>query len=295
MKPPMAKPTMPPPPPKAAMAKPSGHVAKTFAVKTWTNAGQGEKIGIYAPSGMGKTTLATMAPNPIFIGLDDGGRKTRNPKTGGAVNAVDGIETFSDLRDALHQLDLYPVGSSLVIDTITKVESLAEQHTVTTVKADDGRYPDSIEGYGWGKGYRHLLDTMRLFLSDLEPLVRRGVNIILLAQQGQATVSNLEGTDYAQDGMLLSNQPKAGPNTRLEVGAWLDNILRIGYGDVSVAKANVKAVKGKVSGSTERMIYTEPELYFVAKNRMNGDLPPVVSFATRDDDSIWKFLFPEQA
>jgi hypothetical protein len=56
-------------------------------------------------------------------------------------------------------------------------------------------------------------------------------------------------------------------------------------------KANAQANKGKASGSTERQVFTEPAVYFVAKNRMNGTLPPVVSFSARDDDAIWQFVF----
>ena len=56
-------------------------VNKTFQVKTWSGDKEGEKVIAYADSGMGKTTLASMAPSAVFIGLDDGGRKILNPKT----------------------------------------------------------------------------------------------------------------------------------------------------------------------------------------------------------------------
>jgi hypothetical protein len=277
---------LPPPP-----SKPSARPAKTFSVGEWTGNGEGRKVMLYAGNGMGKTTLASMAPNPVFIGLDDGGRQTRNPKTGEPLKAVQGIETWEDLRDAVHQASLFPAGSTLVLDTITRAESLAVAFMLRTIKVD-GHYPDNLEGYGWGKGYTNLVEIMRLLLGDFDPLVRRGVNILLLAQQGQATVSNLEGADYIQDGPLLASQPKTGANVRAEVNSWVDDILRIGYPEVSVAKASKESRKGKASGTTTRQVYTEPEIWFVAKNRMNGTLPPVVSFAAREDDSLWQFLFP---
>jgi hypothetical protein len=294
----MNPPPKPPPGSKPKLALPkappaskpaSGHTPKTFSVVDWTGSNEGEKIILYAPSGMGKTTLASMAPNPIFLGVDDGGRKIRNPKTGAPVKAVPGIETFHDIRDVLHQYDLFPEGSTVVLDTITKAEAMAEPYVFATVKKESGQTAHNIEDYGYGKGYRHLLDAMRLLISDFDPLVRRGVNVILLAQQGQATVANLEGTDYLEDGPKLSNAKNY--STRTEVCEWADHVFRIGHADITVVKANSKATKGKVSGTAERVIYTTKELHFLAKNRMNGALPPTVAFTEPADDSLWKFVF----
>lgn len=233
-----------------------------------------------------------MVPNPVFIGVDDGGRRIRNPKTGDAVRAVTGVSSFADIREVLHQDELFPVGSTIVLDTITKAEALAEQYLFATVKTERGERVDSIEGYGYGKGYKHLLDAIRLLLSDFEPHVRRGVNVLLIAQEGQATVANLAGADYVQDGPKLSNAAKF--SVRTEVCEWVDHVLRIGHPDVQVVKDNKNAIKGKVVGATTRAIYTEPELYFLAKNRMNGMLPPVVSFEEPKDDSIWVNIFGDK-
>lgn len=279
-------------PPKQSKPTPTAHTPKTFSVQPWTDSGQGEKIMLYANFGQGKTTLGSMAPNAIFIGLDDGGRKIRHPITGEPIKAIHGVETFRDLRDALGQTDLFPEGSTLVLDTITKAEVLAEAYTFETVKTEGGKTATSIEDYGWGKGYRHLTETMRLLLTDLDALIRRGVNVLLLAQQGQATVANLEGTDYLEDGPKLYHN-KNGTGVRSEFCEWADHIFRIGHAGVNVVKANAKATKGKVSGSAERVIYTAKELHFVAKSRpIDGyNIPPVVSFENQQDDSLWKYVF----
>jgi hypothetical protein len=278
-------------PPSAGKPGTAPHKPKTFSVGAWTDSGQGEKIVLYAPSGMGKTTLASMAPNPVFIGLDDGGRKIRNPKTGEPVRAVMGIETFRDLRDAFGQADLFPAGSTAVIDTFTKAEVLGEQYTFETVKMKDGPVK-SLEDYGYGKGYRFLMETMRLLLADLDPLVRRGVNVLLLCQQGQATVANLEGTDYLMDAPKL-HVDKKGVGVCAEVCEWADHIFRIGHSNIAVTKTDQKATKGKVSGTTDKVIFTAKELHFLAKSRpINGNnLPPIISFDNKADDSLWQYIF----
>jgi hypothetical protein len=261
-----------------------------FTVGTLDGSNEGTKTLLYANNGMGKTTLAAMAPDPLFIPLDDGARLTTNPKTGEKLRGIQGhIEAFEDLRDVFHSTSLFPSGSTLVLDTVTKAEPLAVAYLLRTLKVGNA-LAENLEDYGYGKGYVHLTDTMRLLLTDLDPLVRKGVNIVLLAQQGQATVSNLEGIDYAQDGPQLTSQPKGGANVRAEVCGWVDNIFRIGYPEVSVVKANKQASRGKASGETTRQVYTEPAVWYVAKNRMNGQLPAVISFSSRDDDSLWRGL-----
>lgn len=287
--PPTKKPAPPPPSVKASPASFAAAPKKSFTVAAWTDTAEGQKIMVYAPSGNGKTTLATMAPNPVFIGLDDGGRKILNPKTGQPINAVMGVETFQDLRDALHTPALFSTGCTVVLDTVTKAEVLGEQYTFDTIRID-GKPPTSIEEYGYGKGYRYLTETMRLLLTDLDVLVRRGVHVVMLAQQGQAVVANLEGTDYLQDGPKLYAN-KNGTGVRGEYVEWCDHVFRIGHQSISVTKDDKKATKGKVHGSTDRVIYTTNELHFIAKNRMNGKLPPVVTFSEPADDAIWQFVF----
>jgi hypothetical protein len=287
---PMTKPpTMPTRPP---MSKPPISKAvvsnKTFTIKPWVGSNEGEKIILYGASGIGKTTLAATAPNAVFIGVDDGARKIRNPLTGQPVLAIEGIETFADLRACLRTPNLFPAGTSLVIDTITQVQKLAEQYTFETVKVS-GQIAKSLEDYGYGKGYRFLCETMRLLLTDMDPLVRAGVNIVLLAQDAPRTVKNPIGADWDEAGPELN--ATGNPNVRAEYCQWADHILRVAYPPANVRTTNSKATKGKVSGSYEQQIYAKGDLHFVAKNRMNGSLPDAVSFASPQDRSLWEFIF----
>lgn len=269
-------------------AAPTFHIAKIFSVKAWTDEGQGTKILLYGPSGIGKTTLATLAPNPVFIGLDDGARKIRNPKTNQPVQAVMGVVTFQDLRDAVSQSDLVPVGGTLVIDTVTQAQKLAEIYTFEHVKVAK-EVPKSLEDYGYGKGYRFLCETMRLLLTDLDRVIQRGINVLLIAQDSPHRVPNLEGMDYLRAGPELDVHGV--PNVLSEYHQWTDHIFRINNPPPNVRIENSQAKKGKATGSYGQQIYTKGDLHFMAKNRTNGTMPEVVSFAEPGDDSLWQFLF----
>lgn len=273
----------------AAAARP----AKTFSIAQWTHGVEGEKLCIYAETGDGKTTLGCLAPNPVFIAPDDGGRKILHPITGQPMNKVDGVQTFEDVRDALRQANLFPEGCTVVIDTLTKLEALAEPYLFATVKGSKGNTITSMRGYGWD-GPGHILDAMRLILSDLDPLVRSGRNVVLLCQQGQVTVANAEGADFIQDGPRLTHNKQY--SVRAEVSEWCDHVLKIGYLD-STVEIGEKARVGKVVGTTTRAIYSRGARHFLAKTRptTSGEpLPPVISFADPTDSSLWQFLFPQE-
>lgn len=255
--------------------------AKTFTSAKWTGEHEGEKIIVYAESGMGKTTLASLLPKPVFIGLDDGGRKIQ----GKILEHIPGVETFDDLRDVLHQTGLYDNYDSLVIDTLTRVdEDLALKWTLNNVFSDKGTKVSDIESYGWGKGYRHTYDTMRLLLPDLDTLVRMGKNVVLLCQSTTESVPNPGGEDFLRDAPKLQPQHGKTPSVIGLFVEWCDHVFKIGYGDITTSKK-------KASSSGERVIFVHPQIHFTAKSRTIPAEFPVVSFTDVADDSIWQFVF----
>lgn len=283
-------PKVPAPPPSPASTR---RVAKRFAIQDWTGKGEGEKIVIYGPSGAGKTTLVALMESHVggdvvFIGLDDGARKIKHPVTNAHLKYIPGVEVFEDVQDVLRQDGLWKPGMVCVIDTVTKLESVAEPFMFRTIKKEKGGDSKSLEDYGYGKGYKHSLDTMRLILQDLDRLVRKGVHVVLLAQEAAVKIANAEGIDYIQDGPKLHHNNQH--STRLEFCEWADHVLRIGYHNMVVTTTDVKVARaGRVSGEATRAIYTANQLHFFAKSRTLDE--PVVAFEDKTDDTIWQILF----
>jgi energy-coupling factor transporter ATP-binding protein EcfA2 len=288
---PPKKPQAPPKKPGAGSAEKKP--AKSFKAVSLSGSGEGEKIMLYAKSGSGKTTAAAQIEGAVFIPLDDGARKTANPVTGKPVTAVDpdSIEDWDDLREAVRQTpDYVPENGTLVIDTITRAQPLAEEWVVRNIKKENGTQAKNLEGFGFGKGYRHVLDQFRLLLTDLDTVVRSGRNVVLIGQLDQTIVANPEGTDYfCEVPKLIEN--KQGP-VRTEVCEWCDQVWRIGYLNMEVEKESDNSRAGKVSGDVERAVFTGSALHYLAKSRpINGrKLPAIVSFETPEDDSIWLYV-----
>jgi hypothetical protein len=284
--------------PKAAPSQPA-RVPKTFSVAAWTGAGEGEKIIAYGPSGAGKTTLAALAPAPLFIGLDDGGRKIRNAITGEPVSQIKGVITFDDFRDSISQKNLFDGFKTVVIDTGTILEILAGEWTCQNIPHEKGTRVNRLVDYGYGKGYEHLFDTMRLAFQDLDSLVRRGLNVLVLCQQCPIVVANAAGANYLENGPKLyapGPDSKATFTVRGFACEWADHVIRIDYLNRNVVgggSVDGKERAGKVKGDTTRAVYTMPtDPSFFAKTRTLTE--PVISFDSPADDSFWKYLFPEE-
>jgi hypothetical protein len=174
---------------------------------------------------MGKTTLAAMAPNPVFIGCDDGGSETLNPKTKQPVLHVPDVESFGDVRAVL-QSNVFNDHETAILDTVTMLQHWALPYMFRTIPHDKaGTVVTSIEGYGYGKGYRHLFDLMHTVLADCDRLVRQGKNVILIAQEATIPETNTSGENYFKAGPDLQHGDKA--SIRKDYVAWVDHVFRI--------------------------------------------------------------------
>jgi len=231
---------------------------------------------------MGKTTLAATSPDPVFVGCDDGGRKILNPKTGQPVLHVPGVETFGDVRAAL-QSSVFDDHASVVLDTVTMLQHWALPYMFATIKHEKGATVSSIEGYGYGKGYRHLFDMMHMVLADCDRLIKQGKNIILIAQEAATAETNTAGENYLKSGPDLHHSDKA--SVRRDYIQWSDHVFRVTWENAAVEDRKIAPVKGRV-------INVRPDATFEAKSRGSAFADTeVVAFAEPSDDSLWQILF----
>jgi hypothetical protein len=203
---------------------------------------------------------------------------------------VPGITSLDDVRDALHQKDLFPADATIVIDTVTKLEADMEPWVFANYPLKGGAKATSMRAYGWD-GPAHLLDGMRLLLTDLDAHIRVGRNVVLLAQVAQVRVPNSEGADYLEDGPKLHHNNQY--SLRTEVCEWCDHVLRIGYQNFEVRTDSSTAKAGKVVGDLTRAVFSGGAAHYIAKSRrIDGKrLPPIISFAHEGDDSLWQMIF----
>ena len=207
---------------------------------------------VHGVEGVGKTTFGANAPNPIFLGAEDG--------TGHLdVKRFPQPEKFAHVREALATLAKEAHGlETLVIDTVDWVEPLLWSHIC---ERDNEK---SIEAYGYGKGYTAALDEWRVLIRDLENLrATKRMGIVMLAHSWIKPFKNPEGDDY--DRYELKLNAKAGGLLK----EWADVVMFANYETFAHKDDRTKRVRGVATGA--RMLYTTRTAAFDAKNRY--DLP----------------------
>lgn len=246
----------------------------------------GDRVVLYGTGGIGKTTLAAMAPGPIaFADLDNSLRKLR-PKFsdwGIAEPAVIPCATWLELRASLAS-DGWDEIKTIVIDSGSAAEQLAAQHLFATVKVktEKGMQPaEGIEDYGYGKGYQYLFDTFCPLLSDLDRHCREGRHVIIVCHDCVANVPNPGGEDWIRYEPMLQKTSSGKASIRDRVKAWTDHVLFMRY-DIAVNQ------DGKATGGQSVTIHPSDQPFAMAKSRT---LQTSMSMQEAFDTGIWTKVF----
>lgn len=205
------------------------------------------RVLIYGVGGVGKSTFASESPSPIILDTQDGTGRL-------GVDRFPRPNTFQDVLDAIDELlaedHQY---KTLVVDLLDDVESLIWQH----ICARDGE--SSIEGYGYGKGYKVALNEWRLLVSRLERLRReKRMGVIFVAHSAVKPYKNPEGDDFDRHGLQLHDQ--AGGLIR----GWCDTVLFARH-EMVIKTDQKRRTRGISTGA--RVIQTVETAGYYAKNR----------------------------
>ena len=215
-----------------------------------------QKAVIYGPEGVGKTTLASQTPDPVFIDTEGGTHHLD-------VARFDANATWEEITAAIAQLAKADHSfKTLVIDTADWLEKRLIEHLCRKANKE------SIEEFGYGKGWVVLAEEFARFLGSLDALLARGMHVVFLAH---ATVRKFEAPDQAgsYDRFELKLSKQVAPLLK----EWADVLLFATYVTRTVEKDSGK-LRGV--GGKERVLFANHSAAFDAKNRHG--LPDKLSF-----------------
>lgn len=210
-----------------------------------------QRVVIYGPEGIGKSSFAAQFPEPLFIDTEG---STDNMDV---ARMDDKPTSYTMLKNQIAFVKANPTCcKTLIIDTIDWAESLI----VEDVCAQHGK--KGIEDFGYGNGYTYVREEMGRFLNLLQDLIEVGINIVLTAH---AQMRKFEQPDEmgAYDRYELKLGKKTSSQTAPLVKEWADMVLFANYKTV-VMTTDTK--KKKATGG-QRVIYTQHHPAWDAKNR----------------------------
>jgi hypothetical protein len=211
-----------------------------------------QRITLYGPHSIGKSTLASQFPDAIFVDTEDGTSHL-------AVNRIL-IGDYSSLCQALSELAISDLACrTVVIDTIDHVElflrsEVCREHRIT-----------GMEGLPYGKGWVFLTEKFTEFISRyLDPLIAAGIHVVVVGHSNIKRVQypGLDGFDRWELRLY------SGCANRLK--EWSDAVLFLNF----KTRVVINEGKPKASGGVERAIFTQHSSAHDAKIRI--DLPEIV-------------------
>lgn len=224
------------------------------------------KTVIYGVEGIGKSTLATHFPDPVFI------------DTEGSTDHMENVKRFprptswSMLLEEVKQILSNPDQcQTLVIDTIDWAERMCIDHIVKS----NGK--TGIEDFGYGNGYTYVKEALGKLLDLLSEVADKGVNVVLTAHTAIRTFTNPEEMgEYDRYELKLLNTPKV-KNTEM-VKEWSDLLLFCNYKATIVSSGEGTKKKNYLTGGTERVMYSQRTAAFDAKSRFDVPAEMPLSF-----------------
>lgn len=215
------------------------------------------RLIVYGTEGIGKSTFASEAPQPVFVQTEDGLAEIDCDKFPLATRLEDVQTALLELFSEQHDYQ------TVVIDSLDWLErliwdELCRQHNVTSIEKVDG---------GYAKGYTHALTHWRQVLDSLNRLrSERGMVVICIAH------SKIEKFEDPETSAYDRYSPRLNKHAQALVCEWSDAVLfasrkfRTQTEDAGFGrKRAIAAAVGK--GGGERVLRCVGGPTCIAKNR----------------------------
>lgn len=218
-----------------------------------------QKCVLYGVEGIGKSTFASMFPDPVFIDTEDSTIHLD-------VARFKKPTSWTMLQQQVQYIKQNPsTCKTLAIDTADWAEKLCIEHICSNAQVK------GIEDFGYGKGYVYLEEEFGRFLNSLQDIIEIGINVTVIAH---AEIKKIEQPE--EIGGYDHWQMKLEKKTMPLLKEWADLLIFANYKTMVINVDNQGAVKGKNKAQgNQRVMYTTRSPWWDAKNRhgLSDELP----------------------
>ena len=210
---------------------------------------------IYGGAGIGKTSLASTFPAPIFIRAEDGLSSVpanAMPDAFPLLNSSD--EVYQQLLALINEQHQY---KTLVIDSISKLDRL---FTEEVTKGNTSAKALALAMGGYGAGYQALSSMHGRVRKACQLLVdKKDMNIVFLSHAELNTIDLPDSEPYQQFGLKMEKKSQS---------HYIDDVDFVGYMRLETFVMKDEQKKSKAKSTGERIIQCTSAASSVSKNRM---------------------------
>ena len=207
------------------------------------------KLVLYGVEGIGKSTLASKCPEPLFIDVEGSTAQLDVARTPVP-------KTLDELKKILTEIEANPtLCKTLIIDTADWLEKMLTADLCIRNKWT------GIENIGYGKGYVYLAEDMEKVLMQMDRIWSKGINVVFTAH-AMMRKQELPNEDGSFDRWELKLSKKCAPLLK----EWADALIFCNFETILTGDKDKKKAHGN-----NRVMYTEHHACWDAKNRFGLD------------------------
>ena len=230
---------------------------------------------VYGVDGVGKTTLASEFPDPIYLPTEG----ERAP-SGVDMPTPGTIESLNDLFDIFAELLTQDHDrKTVIIDSLDGLESLIWKATCARLGIA------SIEAADFGKGYVEADTEWSEYLSAISELARNGIAVVQIAHPSIIRFDSPTTEPYSRYTTKMHKRANSMVRERCDIVAFMDYRISLKEKEVAPKTKITHAVGGR-----ERQIHLAERAGFQAKNRY--DMPDMIKYTSGNGYAELSKFFP---
>ena len=210
------------------------------------------RVLVYGTHGIGKSSFAASAPNPLVLDLEDGLGDIEVASSPKISRVADLMGWITELYEKDHDW------KTIVIDSVDWLERIIWSYTC------EQHNKKAIEDFGFGKGYKYALENWSDVLEGLDALRNdKGMSVLLIAHSQTEKYENPETEPYDR------YSPRLHKGASALVQEWCDEGLFACYRVHTTKDRGKSGERHRGIGGEERVLRTRERPFCLAKNRLN--------------------------
>lgn len=229
-----------------------------------------QRVILYGPEGVGKSTLAAAFPHPLVLDTEDGSHHLD-------VDRVP-VARLADIVQAIAEVQqMQAAGTcayeSLVIDTADALWRMCAEQVCL-----DNNWKN-IEQPGYGKGYAIASARFTGLFRSLDQLMRGGMHVVIVCHMKVVKVNLPDAPEFSRYCLKVSAPTSQAETAREFLKEWCDALI------FCTIRNEVDGLKGKAVRANERVAFCTSNPHCESKNRLG--LPPEVPLTPEALSALW--------